>query len=72
MVASTISVLRNQILKAKHAYYYSGDPIMSDAEYDALPEALKMLYTPREYAVIPPERRGRLLEEETMPEVGED
>lgn len=43
-----------------------------DAEYDALPEALKMIYSPREYAWIPPERRGRLLEEETMPEVPED
>lgn len=43
-----------------------------DAEYDALPEALKVIYTPREYAWIPPERRARLIEEETMPEVGED
>lgn len=43
-----------------------------DAEYDALPAALKAIYTPREYAWIPPERRARLLEEETMPEVGED
>lgn len=43
-----------------------------DAEYDALPEALKVIYSPREYAYMPPERRGRLLEEETMPEVPED
>lgn len=43
-----------------------------DAEYDALPEALKAIYTPREYAWLPPERRSRLIEEETMPEVGED
>lgn len=43
-----------------------------DREYDALPEAIKSVYTPREYAWIPPERRGRLIEEETMPEVGED
>lgn len=43
-----------------------------DAEYDALPAALKAIYTPREYAWIPPERRARLIEEETMPEVGED
>ena len=42
-MASTISVLRNQILKAKHAYYYSGDPIMSDAEYDALEDQLRQL-----------------------------
>ena len=38
---SQISSLRNQILKAKHAYYYSGEPIMSDAEYDALEDQLR-------------------------------
>ena len=43
-----------------------------DAEYDALPAALKSIYTPREYAWISPERRARLIEEETMPDVGED
>lgn len=43
-----------------------------DAEYDALPAALKAVYSPKEYAWIPPERRARLIEEETMPEVGED
>lgn len=43
-----------------------------DAEYDALPEALKAIYTPREFAWMPTERRSRLIEEETMPEVGED
>jgi DNA ligase (NAD+) len=35
--------LRNLILKAKHAYYYSGEPIMSDAEYDALEDELRKL-----------------------------
>ncbi len=35
--------LRNLILKAKHAYYYSGEPIMSDAEYDALEDELRLL-----------------------------
>jgi DNA ligase (NAD+) len=35
--------LRNLILKAKHAYYYSGEPIMSDAEYDALEDQLRQL-----------------------------
>jgi len=35
--------LRNLILKAKHAYYYSGEPIMSDAEYDALEDQLRLL-----------------------------
>lgn len=43
-----------------------------DAEYDALPEALKQLYSPKEYAWLPPERRARLIEDETMPEVPED
>ncbi len=38
-----IAELRNLILKAKHAYYYSGEPIMSDAEYDALEDQLRQL-----------------------------
>ena len=37
------SDLRNLILKAKHAYYYSNEPIMSDAEYDALEDKLRQL-----------------------------
>ena len=37
------AALRNQILKAKHAYYYSGEPVMSDAEYDALEDELRQL-----------------------------
>lgn len=40
---SRIVVLRNLILKAKQAYYYSGEPIMSDAEYDALEDELRLL-----------------------------
>lgn len=43
-----------------------------DAEYDALPEALKQIYSPKEYAWLPPERRARLIDEETMPDVPED
>ncbi len=43
-----------------------------DAEYNALPESLKMLYSPNDYAWIPPERRARLVEEETMPEATAD
>ena len=35
--------LRNLILRAKHAYYYSGEPIMSDVEYDALEDELRLL-----------------------------
>ena len=38
-----IANLRNLILKAKHAYYYSGEPVMSDAEYDALEDDLRLL-----------------------------
>jgi DNA ligase (NAD+) len=38
-----MSNLRNLILKAKHAYYYSNEPIMSDAEYDALEDELRQL-----------------------------
>lgn len=37
-----ITTLRNLILKAKHAYYYSGEPIMSDSEYDALEDELRI------------------------------
>ncbi len=35
--------LRNLILKAKHAYYYSNEPVMTDAEYDALEDELRLL-----------------------------
>ncbi len=40
---SSIVQLRDLILKAKHAYYYSGEPIMSDAEYDTLEDELRQL-----------------------------
>jgi DNA ligase (NAD+) len=40
---ASIQQLRDLILKAKHAYYYSGEPIMSDAEYDALEDQLRQL-----------------------------
>lgn len=35
--------LRNLILKAKQAYYYGGEPLMSDAEYDSLEDELRLL-----------------------------
>ena len=38
---SRITELRNLITKAKHAYYYSGEPMMEDAEYDALEDELR-------------------------------
>jgi DNA ligase (NAD+) len=40
---SRISELRSLILKAKQAYYYGGEAIMSDAAYDALEEELRAL-----------------------------
>jgi len=39
----SIASLRDRILKARHAYYYSGKPIMGDAEYDALEDRLRLL-----------------------------
>lgn len=42
-----------------------------DAEYDALPEAIKLLYTPKEYAWTQPELRARLIEQECYPDVEE-
>jgi DNA ligase (NAD+) len=38
-----IDQLRDLILKAKHAYYFGPEPIMSDAEYDSLEDELRML-----------------------------
>lgn len=43
MTDIAIQELRSLILKAKHAYYYSGEPIMSDAEYDALEDQLRQM-----------------------------
>jgi DNA ligase (NAD+) len=37
------NILRDLILRAKHAYYYSNEPVMSDAEYDALEDELRLL-----------------------------
>ncbi len=35
--------LRSLIMKAKQAYYYGGNPIMTDAEYDALEDELRKI-----------------------------
>lgn len=43
-----------------------------DAEYDALPESLKVIYTPKEYAWLDPSIRARVVESECMPEAFED
>ena len=40
---SRITELRNLIIKAKHAYYYSGEPIMEDVVYDAIEDELRLL-----------------------------
>lgn len=40
---SRAAELRNQILKARQAYYFGGRPIMTDAEYDALEDELREL-----------------------------
>jgi len=42
-VTSRVTHLRNLILQAKHAYYHRGEAIMSDAEYDALEDELRLL-----------------------------
>ncbi len=36
-----LSLLRDQVIKAKQAYYFGGSPIMTDAEYDALEDQLR-------------------------------
>ncbi len=41
--ARRLTRLRNQILKAKQAYYFGGQAIMTDAEYDALEDELRAL-----------------------------
>lgn len=41
--AARLRFLRNQVLKAKQAYYFGDQPIMTDAEYDALEDELRTL-----------------------------
>lgn len=43
-----------------------------DAEYESLPESIRMIYSRKEYAWMDHERRARLVESECMPDVGED
>ena len=43
-----------------------------DAEYDALPAGVRAVYSAKDYAWMPPERRARLVDEETMPEAFDD
>lgn len=41
--AARLRFLRNQVLKAKQAYYFGDQPIMTDTEYDALEDELRKL-----------------------------
>ena len=50
----------------------TGFGVHFDAEYESLPEPIKMLYTPKDYAWMQPEQRARLVEAECLPEVAED
>src|SRR5688572_30389299 len=43
MNVSRETELRSQIIKAKQAYYYGGQPIISDQEYDSLEDELRQL-----------------------------
>lgn len=43
-----------------------------DRQYHALPESLKMLYTPKEYAWLGWEQRQRLTDDECYPDAPED
>jgi len=42
-----------------------------DPRYDALPESLKLIYTPEQYAWFSEEEKATLLERNCMPEVEE-
>lgn len=41
-------------------------------DYDGLPEALKSIYTPKEWAWLGWEQRQHAIDRECLPEVGED
>jgi DNA ligase (NAD+) len=43
LMNARIAELRNLILKAKQAYYFAAEPIITDAQYDALEEELASL-----------------------------
>jgi len=44
------------------------DGTLNPAGYDELPEAIKMIYSPREYAWLSDAAKARLIETETEPE----
>jgi hypothetical protein len=41
-------------------------------DYDSLPESIKAMYTPKEYAWLPQPLKNTILNDNTMPEVPED
>lgn len=47
-------------------------PFTPHPDYDGLPEPIKVLYTPSEYAWMSDEQRRTLVEDECLPEVEED
>ena len=42
-----------------------------DKEYDSLPESIKAIVSPKEYAWTNPELRSKLIEQECYPDVEE-
>lgn len=44
----------------------------SHPDYEKLPEGIKSVYTPKEYAWLDDESRRRLIEDMTLPEVQEE
>ena len=41
-------------------------------DYDALPEAIKAMYTPKEYAWLPQPLKNSIIDDNILPEVPED
>lgn len=41
-------------------------------DYDGLPESIKALYSPKDYAWLPEPLKRTIMEDNTLPEVAED
>jgi len=41
-------------------------------DYDQLPECIKCMYTPKEYAWLPAQEKRNIIEDNTLPEVFDD
>ena len=48
-VARATRMLTDQLLKAKHAYYCKGSPIMTDGEFDGKEDSLRVIDPDAEY-----------------------